>query len=225
MYTKKSPILLKLRKHYSIIQFLDQSCTTSNFHNIMYVILKLCYEFRIENNEKMADILQRILKCEHTFDRLLLGLLMGPNSSYYICGWKSDFRNETNPLQVIEYFVRAANLYRLRLLDKPLDYYDNYKPFSLCLNLNFNDDYCLLLLRFGADFSIGSNEKEFIFKNFNLRCLDFLRMSCLGFNKFSLKETARVRIRHILYDNFQLPDGVLRLNCLPCALRRFLNFC
>lgn len=37
---------------------------------------------------------EEIFECEHTFERIFLGAIFGPNAPFFIAGWRSDFSDQ-----------------------------------------------------------------------------------------------------------------------------------
>lgn len=139
------------------------------YHNVLYIAIKLCYDWQLKDTQTVASLLDEIYSCESTFERILVGALFGTIAPHYIAGWKSDFDNQEENVRAMVYFLdHAANAnleYKYGSRDKPLRYIDipiescgKLTPLKISIQLGLPDKLHILL-RFGA-LVITENEDE-----------------------------------------------------------------
>jgi ankyrin repeat/SOCS box protein 17 len=128
------------------------------FHNILYVAAKLCYDWKLRDNAIVVRLLNDIYNCEHTFERLFIGAILGTRVSNLIAGWKSDFENSEENLAALEYFLVHATEARLeyddngrktRFVDVPMESCTRTQPVHVAAQFG-KAEVLLLLLRYGA---------------------------------------------------------------------------
>lgn len=91
-------------------------CMLGKFHNVLYVAAKLCYDWRMENNEVVSKILNDMFFCEKTFERIFVGAIFGTRVTHFLSGWKSDFEDREENLSALMYFLNHA-------IEARLEYY------------------------------------------------------------------------------------------------------
>lgn len=135
-------------------------CLMGKYHNVLYVAVKLCYDWQLKNSQIVAALLDEIYSCEGTFERILVGALFGTRAPHYIAGWKSDFDNQEENVRAMVYFLDHAvnaNLeYKygskcktLRYIDIPIESCGKLTALKISIQLGLPDKLHILL-RFGA---------------------------------------------------------------------------
>ncbi|CAH1169736.1 unnamed protein product [Phaedon cochleariae] len=161
----------------TILQYHDEMkdenggvCKMGKYHNILYVAMKLCYDWQMKDTETVSAVLEQIFICEKTFERILVGAIFGNKAPHFIAGWKSDFDSQEENLRAVVYFLDKANTAGLelkfpndnsnttfRFIDLPLESCGRSSPVKVSVQLGLPDKL-LIFLRFGA--KVFSNEEE-----------------------------------------------------------------
>ncbi|PSN51150.1 hypothetical protein C0J52_20578 [Blattella germanica] len=145
-------------------------CLMGKFHNILYIAAKLCYDYNIQDNDIIVNLLNDMYQCERTFERLFVGAIFGTRVTYMISGWKSDFDSSEENIAALEYFLNHATKAKLeydhssdgnktRFLDIPMESYGRAQPVRVAAQFS-NNVLLLLLLRFGANVKINYDLDE-----------------------------------------------------------------
>lgn len=135
-------------------------CMMGKFHNILYVAVKLCYDWQLKDTEIVATLLEHIYICEKTFERISVGAIFGTTAPHFIAGWKSDFRDQEENLRALLYFTDHATNAGLefpcgnaetptRFIDIPLESCGKTSALKITVQLSLPDKLHILL-RFGA---------------------------------------------------------------------------
>ncbi|KAH1027184.1 uncharacterized protein LOC109535533 isoform X1 [Dendroctonus ponderosae] len=145
-------------------------CMMGKYHNILYVAVKLCYLWQLQDAELVCKLLTGIYSCEQTFERIFIGAIFGTKAPHFIAGWKSDFDDQEENVRGVVYFLDKANKGKLmlpvfrnslpeniRFLDIPIDSCAKASPVKLCIQLGLPDKL-LIFLRFGAQITDLSDE-------------------------------------------------------------------
>lgn len=130
------------------------------FHNILYVAVKLCYDWQLKDTEIVAALLDHIYSCEKTFERIFVGALFGTRAPHYIAGWKSDFDDQEENLRAMVYYIDHATTAGLeydheiqstpvRFIDVPIESCGRASALKITIQLCLPDKLHILL-RFGA---------------------------------------------------------------------------
>uniref|UniRef100_A0A336MXZ6 CSON006100 protein n=1 Tax=Culicoides sonorensis TaxID=179676 RepID=A0A336MXZ6_CULSO len=69
-------------------------CLMGKYHNILYVTIRVAWDWGVTDSEVVTSLLKEIYSCELTFERLFLGVIFGTNAPYFISGWRSDFKDQ-----------------------------------------------------------------------------------------------------------------------------------
>uniref|UniRef100_A0A182MST3 Ankyrin repeat and SOCS box protein 17 n=1 Tax=Anopheles culicifacies TaxID=139723 RepID=A0A182MST3_9DIPT len=140
-------------------------CMMGKYHNVLYIALRISWDWGLEDSNIVRNLLDEIFKCEKTFERLFLGALFGCNAPHFIAGWKSDFNDQDENLRAVVFFLhhsaKARALYptysyayqRLRqtkFIDVPIDSCGKATPLRVALQASA-PDIVLILLRHGAN--------------------------------------------------------------------------
>lgn len=59
-------------------------------------------------------VADEIYYCEKTFERLFLGALFGTNATFFIAGWRSDFKDQDENTRAMVYFLHHATKMSLK---------------------------------------------------------------------------------------------------------------
>lgn len=130
------------------------------YHNILYVAVRLCYDWQLQDTATITAVLDQIYNCEKTFERLWIGALFGIGATYLLAGWKSDFDNQEENVRALVFFLNNATdahaeyFYEskqevVRFIDLPIDICGRASPLKITVQLGIPDKL-LTLLRFGA---------------------------------------------------------------------------
>ncbi|XP_014204891.1 uncharacterized protein LOC106636866 [Copidosoma floridanum] len=135
-------------------------CMLGKFHNVLYVAAKLCYDWRIEDNELVAKVLNDMFFCEKSFERMFVGAIFGIRVTHFLAGWRSDFDDREENLHALVYFLDHAIDARLeydcatpavkrRFIDVPMESCGPALPVYVAVQ-HGSPDILLLMLRYGA---------------------------------------------------------------------------
>ncbi|KAL1509683.1 hypothetical protein ABEB36_004386 [Hypothenemus hampei] len=158
--TCKEAISTLIRYHNKAKTANGTVCMMGKYHNILYVAMKLCYLWQMQDAELVCQLLREIYLCEQTFERIVIGAIFGTKAPYYLAGWKSDFDNQEENVRGMVYFLDKANRGKMtipyqhgslkfRFIDLPIESCGQASPVKLCVQLGL-PDRLLILLRFGA---------------------------------------------------------------------------
>uniref|UniRef100_A0A182TXZ2 SOCS box domain-containing protein n=1 Tax=Anopheles melas TaxID=34690 RepID=A0A182TXZ2_9DIPT len=140
-------------------------CLMGKYHNVLYIALRITWDWGLEDSTIVRNLLDEIFKCEKTFERLFLGALFGCNAPHFIAGWKSDFNDQDENLRAVVFFLhhsaKARAIYptysyayqRLRqtkFIDVPIESCGKASPLRVALQASA-PDVVLILLRHGAN--------------------------------------------------------------------------
>lgn len=140
------------------------------YHNILYIALKLCYDWQLQDNGTVATLLDHIFSCEKTFERLTLGALFGSSAPHFIAGWKSDFLDQEENLRALVFFLDHATNAGLeypygseenfvRFIDVPLESCGKTNALKICAQLGLPDKM-MIFLRYGAKLDLEFDKSE-----------------------------------------------------------------
>lgn len=160
-------VMSALRFHNMSMSENSSVCLLGKFHNILYIAIKLCYDWRLPNNQIVCRLLNDIFYCEKTFERLFVGAIFGIRVTHFLSGWKSDFDNrEENKNALIYYLdhaVKAKLVYKCpfgtinaRFIDIPMESYGQMLPLKVAIQ-HGSPDILLILLRYGASITNDTN--------------------------------------------------------------------
>lgn len=137
------------------------------FHNVLYVGMKLAFDWQVKDSGTIGTLLEHIFACEKTFERLFLGAIFGVRAPYFIAGWKSDYLDPEENLRAVVFFLDHACTASLdfggdsgqlmRMIDVPLENCGFSTPLMVCVQLGLADKVHIFL-RFGA--LLRASEKD-----------------------------------------------------------------
>lgn len=154
----KEAIICILRYHENARLTNGNICMMGKYHNVLYVALKLCYDWQLKDTATVEALLDHIYSCEKTFERLMVGALFGTRAPHFIAGWKSDFDSQEENLRAVVYYLdNASNSngeylfenYPIRFVDVPIESCGKSTVLKISIQLGLPDKLHIFL-RFGA---------------------------------------------------------------------------
>lgn len=135
-------------------------CMLGKFHNVLYVVGKLCFDWKLPNSEIVSRLLNDIFYCEGTFERILVGAIFGIRVTHFLSGWKSDYEDREENISALIYFLDHATIEKLeyrctssifkrRFIDVPMESYGQVLPLRVAVQSGY-PDILLIMLRYGA---------------------------------------------------------------------------
>ncbi|KAG8257253.1 uncharacterized protein LOC124357876 [Homalodisca vitripennis] len=133
-------------------------CLLGKYHNVLYVAATLCYDWQLQDTPTVSRLLQDIFACEHTFERLFVGAILGTKVTHLISGWKSDFRTREECVLAVQYFLEHATRANLQFectagsrnfVDVPMESYGRATPLRVAAQAG-QADVLQILLHYGA---------------------------------------------------------------------------
>ncbi|RZF48541.1 hypothetical protein LSTR_LSTR011156 [Laodelphax striatellus] len=143
-------------------------CLLGKYHNVLYVALKLCFDWRLSDHKTVTTVLIDIFSCEKTFERLMIGAIFGTRVTHLISGWKSDFQTRDECLQAVEYFLEHTARSQLKfeiggrfktMADITMPSYGFSTPAKVCIQAG-KFDFLKVLLRYGAEPVVVTNHNQ-----------------------------------------------------------------
>lgn len=129
------------------------------YHNILYVAIKLCFDWQLKDTGTVVTLLEHVYSCEKTFERIFVGAIFGTRAPHYIAGWKSDFDTQEENLRALVYYMDRAtdgclefignDGRTVRFVDVPIESCGRASALKVCIQLGLPDKLHILL-RFGA---------------------------------------------------------------------------
>ncbi|CAG9782254.1 unnamed protein product [Diatraea saccharalis] len=148
-------------------------CLMGKYHNLLYIAIKLAFDWSLQDNGTVAALLDELYACEKTFERIYLGAIFGTSAPYFLAGWKSDFADKEENVHALVYFLDHATNANLeymegdktyRFIDVPLESCGKASPVRVVIQMG-SSEMLMILLRFGARISsdrASSNPAESI---------------------------------------------------------------
>ncbi|XP_030031190.2 uncharacterized protein LOC115448032 [Manduca sexta] len=156
--TCKNFVLSALKYHNSCKSTNGDVCLMGKYHNLLYIAMKLSFDWSLQDNGVVAALLDEMYACERTFERIFLGAIFGTSAPYFLAGWKSDFMDKEENVHALVFFLdhaTNANLeYRegnkmYRFIDVPLESCGRASPVRVVIQMGAAE-MLMILLRFGA---------------------------------------------------------------------------
>ncbi|XP_044748518.1 uncharacterized protein LOC123309452 isoform X2 [Coccinella septempunctata] len=167
--TAKEAVTCILRYHDIMKETNNSICLMGKFHNVLYVGMKLAFDWQVKDSGTIGTLLEQIYTCEKTFERLFLGAIFGVRAPYFIAGWKSDFLDPEENLRAVVFYLDHACTASLdfqsdtgllmRMIDVPLENCGYSTPLMVCVQLGLADKVHIFL-RFGALLRAGEKDRE-----------------------------------------------------------------
>ena len=83
-----------LRYHAATRDANGSVCLKGKFHDILYVVAKLSYDWELRDGHTVARLLQDLHACEDTFERITVGAIVGTRVSPGDTPYSRDFQYE-----------------------------------------------------------------------------------------------------------------------------------
>ena len=84
-------------------------CLFGKYHNLLHVAARLQYDWRLDDTKTICLLLHEIYLCENTFERLLVGAILGTHVTHMITVWKSDFVDKEENLDAADFFFKGGD--------------------------------------------------------------------------------------------------------------------
>lgn len=158
-------VLAAVKYHREKKDLNNDVCLMGKYHNILYIALRICWEWGVRDSAVVIILLEEIYSCEKTFERLFLGAVFGPSAPHFIAGWRSDFRDQDENTRAMVYFLEHATILgfelpftiskyeeekMLRFIDIPIESCGKSSPLRVALQASA-PDILMILLRYGAE--------------------------------------------------------------------------
>ncbi|XP_044748519.1 uncharacterized protein LOC123309452 isoform X3 [Coccinella septempunctata] len=217
--TAKEAVTCILRYHDIMKETNNSICLMGKFHNVLYVGMKLAFDWQVKDSGTIGTLLEQIYTCEKTFERLFLGAIFGVRAPYFIAGWKSDFLDPEENLRAVVFYLDHACTASLDFQsDTGLElFFEQEKKTekivipSLTPHLN------------GMLSCLGDQQQKILLEKYNTLVEDgLIPLRRSGFMTPELKHLCRCEIRKSLWYNHQLPTGIQELH-VPESLKRYLD--
>ncbi|XP_063831991.1 uncharacterized protein LOC135081178 [Ostrinia nubilalis] len=207
-----------LRYHNSCKSGNGDVCLMGKYHNVLYIAMKLAFDWSLQDNGTVAALLDEMYACEKTFERIFLGAIFGTSAPYFLAGWKSDFMDKEENVHALVYFLDHATNANLeysegdktyRFIDVPLESCGQASPVRVVIQMGAAE-MLMILLRFGARISseaVSTNPVESILdrlKEYN-RVYPYELVTCL---KLTLRAVPRVNftVDRNIFKELELPE-------------------
>ncbi|XP_049878755.1 uncharacterized protein LOC126375702 [Pectinophora gossypiella] len=217
--TCKNFVLSALRYHNSCKSNNGDVCLMGKYHNLLYIAMKLAFDWSLQDNGVVAALLDEMYFCEKTFERIFLGAIFGTSAPHFLAGWKSDFIDKEENIHALVFFLDHATNANLeykegdktyRFIDVPLESCGMASPVRVVIQMGAAE-MLMILLRFGARITvqdnIATNPVESILdrlKEYN-RKYPYELVTCL---KLALRAVPHVNftVNKKQYQDLELPD-------------------
>ncbi|XP_013191372.1 uncharacterized protein LOC106135568 [Amyelois transitella] len=192
-------------------------CLMGKYHNVLYIAMKLAFDWGVQDTEAVAELLNEIYTCENTFERIFLGAIFGTAAPHFIAGWKSDFLDREENVHALVYFLDHANKGSLeytedekvyRFIDVPLESCGKASPAKVVIQ-KASSEMLMILLRFGAKITddAATNPVESILERMKeyKRAYPYELVGCL---KLILRviPTIKFTVPRQVYKQLELPE-------------------
>ncbi|CAH2055854.1 unnamed protein product, partial [Iphiclides podalirius] len=156
--TCKNFVISALRYHKNCKSSNGDICLMGKYHNLLYIAMKLAFDWSLQDNGVVAALLDEMYACEGTFERIFLGAIFGTSAPYFLAGWKSDFMDREENVHALVFFLDHATNANLefteggkvyRFIDVPLESCGKASPVRVVIQMGVSE-ILMILLRFGA---------------------------------------------------------------------------
>lgn len=216
--TCKSFVSCALRYHNRCKSDNGDVCLMGKYHNLLYIAMKLAFDWSLQDNGTVAALLDELYACEGTFERIFLGAIFGTAAPYFLAGWKSDFMDREENVHALVFFLDHATNASLeytdgpntyRFIDVPLESCGKASPVRVVIQMGASE-ILMILLRFGARITadhVSSNPIESILDRLNdyNRKYPYELVTCL---KLALRAVPRIdfTVDKAALKHLELPD-------------------
>ncbi|CAB3241514.1 unnamed protein product [Arctia plantaginis] len=154
----KNFVVSALRYHNNCKSRNGDVCLMGKYHNLLYIAMKLAFDWSLQDNGVVAALLDEMYSCEGTFERIFLGAIFGTSAPYFLAGWKSDFKDKEENVHALVFFLDHATNANLeykeddrchRFIDVPLESCGRASPVRVVIQMGAAE-MLMILLRFGA---------------------------------------------------------------------------
>ncbi|XP_013141498.1 PREDICTED: uncharacterized protein LOC106105622 [Papilio polytes] len=216
--TCKHFVTSALRYHNNCKSKNGDVCLMGKYHNLLYIAMKLSFDWSLQDNGVVAALLDELYACEGTFERIFLGAIFGTSAPYFLAGWKSDFMDREENVSALVFFLDHATNANLefkegnksyRFIDVPLESCGKASPVRVVIQMGAAE-ILMILLRFGARITsdhVSTNPIESILdrlKEYN-RKYPYELVTCL---KLALRAVPRLHLTvdKGVFKHLELPD-------------------
>ncbi|XP_063537840.1 uncharacterized protein LOC134747184 [Cydia strobilella] len=216
--TCKNFITSALKYHNNCKATNGDVCLMGKYHNVLYIAMKLSFDWSLQDNGVVAALLDELYACEKTFERIFLGAIFGTSAPYFLAGWKSDFMDKEENVHALVFFLDHATNANLeyteegkvsRFIDVPLESCGKASPVRVVIQMG-TSEMLTILLRFGAQIfsdNVSTNPVESILdrlKDYN-RVYPYELVSCL---KLVLRAIPKITftVDKRAFEHLELPD-------------------
>ncbi|CAG4937873.1 unnamed protein product [Parnassius apollo] len=216
--TCKNFVTSALRYHNNCKSNNGDVCLMGKYHNLLYIAMKLAFDWSLQDNGVVAALLDELYACEGTFERIFLGAIFGTSAPYFLAGWKSDFMDREENVHALVFFLDHATNANLefkegektyRFIDVPLESCGKASPVRVVIQMGAAE-ILMILLRFGARITsdhVSTNPIESILdrlKEYN-RKYPYELVTCL---KLSLRAVPilNLTVDKTAFKHLELPD-------------------
>lgn len=186
------------------------------YHDILYIGLKISYDWQLKDTATVATLLDHIYSCEKTFERLLVGAIFGTRAPHFISGWKSDFGDQEENVRAMVFFLDHATNANLeyaygnesttiRYVDIPIESCGKITCLKITAQLGLPDKLHILL-RFGAQIYQHFDKSES-----PLECILNKLNECHGCYPYNLVACLQILLRVV-------PD--IKMESCDCSTNR-----
>ncbi|XP_022823812.1 uncharacterized protein LOC111354531 [Spodoptera litura] len=214
----KNFVISALRYHNNCKAKNGDVCLMGKYHNLLYVAMKLAFDWSLQDNGVVAALLDELYACERTFERIFLGAIFGTSAPYFLAGWKSDFMDKEENVHALVFFLDHATNANLeyeengktyRFIDVPLESCGHASPVRVVIQMGASE-MLMILLRFGARITsdvVSTNPIESILDRLNEynRKYPYELVSCL---KLAMRAvpTITLSVDKEVLKHLELPD-------------------
>ncbi|KAJ8924738.1 hypothetical protein NQ315_000891 [Exocentrus adspersus] len=252
--TCRLAVLTIIRYHEEMRDSNNTVCMMGKYHNILYVAVRICYDWQLKDSGTVSLLLETIYQCEKTFERILIGAIFGNKAPHYIAGWKCDFDTQEENIRAVVYFIDKANTAGLelpfgsnedeklfRFIDLPIESCGKASAVKICIQLGLPNKLSIFL-RFGAKILYDSTVFDYLLNRllefnhvypYNLvSCLQLLLrvVPVIKVDGVSDEDDDKVLLKDVVQGKYNdlVEDGVLplsRCGFTPPELKHLCRCC
>ncbi|XP_050672959.1 uncharacterized protein LOC126970853 [Leptidea sinapis] len=193
-------------------------CLMGKYHNLLYIAMKLAFDWSLQDNGVVAALLDELYACERTFERIFLGAIFGTSAPFFLAGWKSDFMDKEENVHALVFFLDHATNANLewkdgdrsyRFIDVPLESCGKASPVRVVIQMGASE-ILMILLRFGARITsdhVSNNPIESILDRLNEynRKYPYELVTCLKLTMRAMPHL-NLTVNKDAYKHLELPE-------------------